>query len=250
METPPDLIVHNVTPTTVDFMVVIGAFNAQIVRSFDHPVVGLQNGWYADYKYFYPFSTARRCEFVISRALPTLTATTEIPLSAEMARAAPLSADFATNVRIVAAIAIDKWARPRFRVTNAGVLATAQHRFRVNDPFAREEYRKQFIEFPTSDREIADLCRPPQNPALSAPPVAQRPVANSQFDWDMSSDEAKAAALYAWSDVWLRPTPTAEPIRREPVRIVIPEPEPPADAEWRPTPEQLASLRSDDWKRW
>jgi hypothetical protein len=252
VETSPDLIVHNMTPTTTNFMVVIGKYNAQIVRSFGHPVVGLPGGWYADYKYFYPFSTARRCELVISRAMQASTATVEIPLSEEMRRAAATSADYATNVRVMQQIARDPWTRVRFKITNGGVLSVAQYKFRANDPFAREEYRKQFVEIPQSEREIADLCRPPQQESRNAVSVPPKPTVGSQFEWDLRSDEAKASDIYAWMDWWAtRSTPSvgSSSGNKPVIQLSLPESEPDMDWKWRPTPEQLESLQSDDWKR-
>lgn len=251
--TPPDLLVANVTPLTTEFIVVLGVYNFAIAKSVGIPVVGLPEGcWHPDYRYFYPFSTVRRAELIITRTMAPSTATTEIPLSAEMKRAAALSADYATNMRAVTAIAIDKWARPRFRIANGGVLAVSQQKYRANDPFACEEYRKQFHEFPKSDREVVQLCKPPRSD--TTPPLPMMPMAATPHEWATMSPEQQAAILYQWEHLWQHHTPAAGPMRARDDQVVIEIPDetvvPDGDWKGRPSPEALADLRSNSWKRW
>src|ERR1700751_2290621 len=114
VETPSDLLIANIDPAkTTEFMVVVGKYNFSVCRSFGIPVVGLPDGWHSEYQFYYPFSTCRGAEFVITRSLPPSTASVDLPLSAEMKRAAAMSADYATTLRAVTAIAADKWARAR-----------------------------------------------------------------------------------------------------------------------------------------
>jgi hypothetical protein len=81
---------------------------------------------------------------------------------------------------------------------------------------------------------------------LSVFVVPPAPTVKSKFEFDMLSDEAKAQALFAWSDFWLhRPTPTMG--ARSDTPIVIPAPDVDPRAEWAPTAEERASL--NDWNK-
>lgn len=89
--------------------------------------------------------------------------------------------------------------------------------------------------------------KPPQAPIVPPPVVPPTPTVRSQAEFDALSPEAQASALYQWSNFWLtRSTPSAG-APRSGVRIVIPVPE--SYGEWQPTEEELASLHSDDWKK-
>ena len=83
----PDLLIANVRTLTTQFVVVLGNYNFAIARSSGFPVVGFPDGcWHEEHKVFYPFSTARRMAFLISRTLQTPRATTELPLPEELRR--------------------------------------------------------------------------------------------------------------------------------------------------------------------
>ena len=109
VEPPPDLLISGVTPSTDIFVVVIGAYNFSICRSFGIPVVALPRGWFQEYRHFYPFSTARLCEFIITRVPPAATGTVDINPAAS--RAAIASANFDVNCSVVQSLARDPWAR-------------------------------------------------------------------------------------------------------------------------------------------
>ena len=249
----PDLLIANVTPQTTEFMVVLGSYNFTIAKSFGFPVIGLPDGWHADYRYFFPLSTARRCELVISRSLPQSTATIELPLPEDLKRAKAMSADFGQNMRAVTALAVDKWARPRFRIANGGVLAVAQHRFRVTDPFAKEEYRKQFVELPKSDKDVLAFCKPPDQESRGPAGVPPKPTVASPFAFDLLSDEEKAAQIYNSTDWWAtRSTPSAAaPSGFAPILVEGP-PSQDDPNSWKglPTESERESMRNDDWKKY
>jgi hypothetical protein len=87
---------------------------------------------------------------------------------------------------------------------------------------------------------------------LSVPPA---PTVSSKFEWDTSSEEAKARALYAWSEFWLnRGTPAVAPMSGVP--IVIPLPSTDGDsastAGWKqgPTAEERESMQDGNWKNY
>jgi hypothetical protein len=255
MEMPPDLLISNITPTTDMFLVVLGHYNFQVCKGFNAPVVALPRGWFADYKYFYPFSTARRCEFVITRVAPASLGSVDLDPAAT--RAAQASANYEMNCLVVTDLARDSWARERFKIANDGVYQIAQHRFRARDFIAQKEYRKYFRDLPlaTDTRAIADFCRPPRDDA--APRLQPlMPMAANPHEWECKSPEEQAAILYQWEHLWQHHTPAAEPMlsRAEGEAVitansgstVVP------DADWkgRPTAEQLESLRTDDWKKY
>jgi hypothetical protein len=249
---PPNLLIANIDPAqTTEFLVVIGAYNFAICKNCAQPVVGLPRGWFPEYKYCYPFSTARLCEFVITRVPPAATGTVDINPAAS--RAAISSANFDVNVSVVQSLARDPWARKHFKIANGGVLSIAQHRFRLRDPFAREEYLRQFVELPSDARAIAALCRPPESNVLPAPIAPPSQVSKSQYEFDLSSPESQAAILAAWEKFWMRPTPTAGIGRNSGAPIVVPPPTPeaPETANWKqaPTPEESESMRDNSWKR-
>jgi hypothetical protein len=245
VEPPPDLLISGVTPSTDIFVVVIGAYNFSICKNCAQPVVGLPRGWVPEYKFFFPFSTARLCEFVITRVPPAATGTVDINPAAS--RAAISSANFEVNFSVVQSLARDPWARKHFKIANGGVLSVAQHRFRATDVFAKEEYLKQFVALPTDARAIATLCRPPEISVLPAPIAPPSQVSNSPYDWDISSEESKAAALAAWSKFWFQPTPTAGIGRTSGAAVVVPPPVAEGlDASGykeAPSPEQIQSMQ-------
>jgi hypothetical protein len=84
---------------------------------------------------------------------------------------------------------------------------------------------------------------------LPAPP---QPTVTSQAEWDGLPPEAKAMALFAWSEFWFRQTPAAGPTDRG-ARIVIPNPptgEPPSTDGWKQSPsvQERESIRDQSWK--
>lgn len=253
MEIPPDLLLHNIDTTTTNFMVVTGEYNFQVCRGFNVPVVGLPRGWFTDYRHFYPFSTATRCELVITRVAPVALSSTDLDPAAT--RAAMASANYEANLHTVSILARDAWARKRFKIANGGVYQVAQHRFRSRDLIAQEEYSKQFRDLPLAGdtQAIADFCRPPRaDAAPRSRPLM--PMAANQHDWDIKTPEEQAAVLYQWQHLWQHHTPAAGPMRSrdEHVLIEIPNETVVPDGDWkgRPTPEQLESLRNDDWKKY
>lgn len=253
MEMPPDLLLHNIDSTTTVFMVVAGQYNFQVCKGFNAPVVGLPRGWFANYRYFYPFSTATRCEFVITRVAPASIGSVDLDPAAT--RAARASANFEMNTLVVGDLVRDKWARERFKIANGGVYQVAQQRFQARDFTTKEEYRKQFRDLPlaTDTRAIADFCCPPRNDAA---PRSQplMPMAANPHEWENKTPEEQAAILYQWEHLWQHHTPAAGPMRSRDDQVVVEIPDesvvPDSDWKGRPTPEQLESLRTNDWKRW
>lgn len=253
MELPPDLLLHNIDATTVEFMVVVGQFNFQVCKGFNAPVVGLPRGWFADYRYFFPFSTATRCEFVITRVAPASLGSVDLDPAAT--RAAIASANFEVNTLMVTDLARDPWARAHFKVSNGGVYQVAQQRFQSRDLSALEEYLKQFRDLPLANESqvIADFCRPPRSDAAprSRPLM---PMAANPHDWGTKSPEEQAAILYQWSHLWEHHTPAAGPLRSRDDQVVIEIPDetvvPDSDWKGRPTPEALEDLRSNLWRKY
>jgi hypothetical protein len=106
--------------------------------------------------------------------------------------------------------------------------------------------------FSTDNAKLIQLrifMHEPLLPPLVVPP---QPTVRSQYEWDLLSPEAKAAALFAWSDFWFRPTPAVAPTDPG-TRIVIPstDTETPSVNGWKqePTPEEKQSLSDGIWKR-
>jgi hypothetical protein len=250
-EAPPNLILFNIAPDTHEFLIVIGEWNSQVARGFAQPVVGLRRGWYPEYRLLHPFSGMTRGEFVISRVAPIATGTYDLDPKASAEAAA--SADFETNRYVLTSLCADPWIRSKCLFCNAGVFQMAAARLRSRDVFARQEYLKNFVELPQSGehaRIIADLCRPPQQPAISPVPASPQPTVKSQFEWDMLPDEDKARAILAYQNLWQEhPTPSAS-TPRSGIRIVIPPPASSDGEDWRPTSEEIESMKSLDWKKY
>lgn len=86
-------------------------------------------------------------------------------------------------------------------------------------------------------------------------PVPPKPTVADQHEWDMLDDDAKARALFAWSDFWLnRSTPAVGRTIYGPAIVVV---TPPTDesqttAGWNPAPTQdeLESYRDEKWKKY
>jgi hypothetical protein len=93
---------------------------------------------------------------------------------------------------------------------------------------------------------------PNDQPPLPAPP---KPTVANQHEWDMLDDEAKARALFSWSEFWLnRSTPAVGRTEHSQAIVVV---TPPTDdahttAGWNPapTPEERESFRDEKWKKY
>lgn len=88
----------------------------------------------------------------------------------------------------------------------------------------------------------------PRTPIVEPPIVPPAPTVRSQFEFDCLSEEDKARALFTFSNFWLNRSTSASAPRSSGARILIPHPQR-GSCEWSPSPEELASLHSDDWKK-
>ncbi len=252
MEKPLYLLIHNINADTTEFLVVVGRYNFSVCKGFNMPVVGLPRGWFAEYRHFHPFTIATRCEFVITRVAPALLGTVDLDPAAT--RAAIASANYEMNVHVVTSLVRDQWVRDHFKIANSGVFQVAQQRFRARDLTALEEYKKNFRDLPLAGdtQAIVDFCRPPQSDATPRL-LPEMPRAVNEHEWKTKSPAEQAAILHSWSTIWERPAPAAGPVRSRDDQIVIEIPADPvaSDNDWkgRPNPEQLESLRNDNWKR-
>jgi hypothetical protein len=239
-------ILHNITPDTKEFMLVVGSYNADVARGFAQPVVGLRAAWNPKYSKLPPFSNAVRIEFVISRVPPVSYATSgQTP---EMQRAAIASANLENNIDALRSIASDPWMRSRCVISNDGVFEMAKERFRARDFNLQQVYLKKFQPCPQAEhvRLIDEFCKPPEPEALA--PIQSLPMARTPAEWNAMSDEERARLLFAWSDKWIQSSPAIARVSGTPIAL-------PAfrqdDAnEWKGpiSDAEREAMRSDDWK--
>ncbi len=90
-------------------------------------------------------------------------------------------------------------------------------------------------------------------PVSSGAPPA--PTVSCEAEWNALTDEAKAQAIFAWSDFWLnRSTPAVSPRSSDAPGIVIPvqpanDESLATDGKQPPTAEERESMRDDNWKK-
>ena len=257
---PPELILYNILPSTREFMLCFGKYNADVCRSWAQPVVGLsEQGWFPVYVTMFPFTQAKQIEVVISRVVPQSPAGST-DCSPETTKSAIASADRDTNIRMLMSFLRDPWICNRAVLSNGGVFHTAQERFESRHfPTHRKEYFRHFTKF--SDIRVCDVA------ALCAPPAPERPVVapvlrparqvcKSQAHWDALPESEKARMLAEEESQWLHKyAPAWGDSSRSRTDIGIPAPplsfdEITSGEGWKQPPSQSEreSIERDDWK--
>jgi hypothetical protein len=257
---PPELILHNIPPSTREFMLCFGRYNADVCRSWAQPVVGLsEQGWFPEYVTMFPFTQAKQIEVVISRIVPQLPAGST-DCNPEATKSAITSADRDTNIRMLMSFLRHRWICDRCVLSNAGVFQMAQERYESRHfPTHRKKYLQHFMKMSdVRTRQIAALCAPPP-PAWPLNPPALRParqVCKNQAHWDALPESEKARMLAEEEVQWMNKyAPAWGNSSRSRIDIDIAAPPPSFDEitdteGWKqpPSASERETMATDNWK--
>jgi hypothetical protein len=255
---PPAFLSAHIKPDTKEFLIVFGAYNFTVAKSFAQPVVGLLNDWVPAYATMPPFAGMQRAEIVISRVSPESNSMAQ-DCDPEATKAAVSSANIDTNIRVLISLARHGWIRERCILSTGGVFTKAQQRFDSRHfPTHREKYIQQFVPLPFRPRDIAALCAPPapQRPVVAPVLLPARQVCKNQAHWDALPEVEQARMLAGEAPQWMNRYTSAWGNSSRSYRDMgIPAPPPSFDERtdtdgWKqpPNASERESIERDDWK--
>jgi hypothetical protein len=255
---PPAFLSANIKPDTREFLIVFGAYDFAVAKSFAQPVVGLCGDWRHEYATLRPFATMTRGEIVISRVVPKLPAGTT-DCDPEATKAAAASTDQDTNIGFLFSFLRNTWICDRCVLSNAGVFQMAQERYESRHfPTHRKKYLEHFMKMTdVRTRQVAALCAPPPPSRPINAPVLRpaRQVCKDQAHWNALPETEQAMMIGEEQSEWMnRYTPTwSSPRRTNDIGVTTPQPtfdEITSGEGWKqpPSASEKETMASDDWK--